>query len=47
MKPTEFFSSYLILAAALGPGIYSSSNGNEHERIILGVKRGRGVRLVT
>jgi hypothetical protein len=26
----EFFSIYLILPAALGPGVYSASNRNEY-----------------
>jgi hypothetical protein len=28
----EFFSSYLILPAALGPGVYSPSNRNVHQK---------------
>jgi hypothetical protein len=28
----EFFSIYLILPAALGPGIYSASNRNEYQK---------------
>jgi hypothetical protein len=28
----EFFSIYLVLPAALGPGIYSASNRNEHQK---------------
>jgi hypothetical protein len=28
----EFFSIYLILLAALGPGVYSSSNRNEYQK---------------
>jgi hypothetical protein len=32
----EFFSIYLILPAALGPGDYSASNINEYQKIILG-----------
>jgi hypothetical protein len=27
-----FFSIYLILAAALGPGVYSSCNINEYQK---------------
>jgi hypothetical protein len=27
----EFFSSYLILPAALGPGVHSASNRNEYQ----------------
>jgi hypothetical protein len=29
---TDFFSIYLILPAALGPGIYSVSNRNEYQK---------------
>jgi hypothetical protein len=28
----EFFYIYLILPAALGPGVYSASNRNEYEK---------------
>jgi hypothetical protein len=28
----EFFSKYLILQAALGPGAYSASNRNEYQK---------------
>jgi hypothetical protein len=28
----EFFSIYVILPAALGPGIYSASNRNEYQK---------------
>jgi hypothetical protein len=28
----EFFSVYLILPAALGPGVYSASNRNEYQK---------------
>jgi hypothetical protein len=28
----EFLSLYLILAAALGPGVYSASNRNEYQK---------------
>jgi hypothetical protein len=31
-KPLNFFSIYLILPAALGPGVYSTSNRNEYQR---------------
>jgi hypothetical protein len=34
-RPDEmngFFSSYLILLAALGPGVYSASNRNEYQK---------------
>jgi hypothetical protein len=27
-----FFSNYLILPAALGPGVYSTSNRNEYQK---------------
>jgi hypothetical protein len=27
-----FFSVYLIIVAALGPGVYSASNRNEHQK---------------
>jgi hypothetical protein len=45
-----FFSVYLILpAAALGPGVYSASNGNGYQKqknnLIGGVGRGRRVGL--
>jgi hypothetical protein len=40
-----FFSMYLILLAALGPGVYSASNINEYQNILMGIKRGRRVRL--
>jgi hypothetical protein len=42
-----FFSIYLILPAVLGSGVYSASNRNEYQKIFLGVKRGRRVRLTT
>jgi hypothetical protein len=29
----SFFSSYLILPAALGPGVHSASNRNEYRKI--------------
>jgi hypothetical protein len=40
------FSIYLILPAALGPGIYSASNRNEYwkQKIMLLVSRARPVR---
>jgi hypothetical protein len=45
------FSIYLILPAALGPGLYSASNGNEYQKqennVFGGVERGRCVRLTT
>jgi hypothetical protein len=41
------FSIYLILPAALWPGIYSASNRNEHQESFWGVKGGRRVRLTT
>jgi hypothetical protein len=34
-KPDEvntFFSIYLIITAALGPGVYSASNKNEYQK---------------
>jgi hypothetical protein len=36
---------YLILPAALGPGIYSAFNRNEHQKIFLWAKRDWRVRL--
>jgi hypothetical protein len=49
-RPEEvnvFFSIYLILPAALGPGVYSASNRNEYEKqkMFLG-SRARPVRKV-
>jgi hypothetical protein len=44
----NFFSIYLILSAALGPGVYSASNKNEYQKqkkIIYG--RGRRVGLTS
>jgi hypothetical protein len=32
MRPIIFFSIYLILPAALGPGVYSVSNRNENQK---------------
>jgi hypothetical protein len=32
MRIMNFFSMYLILPAALGPGVYSASNGNEYQK---------------
>jgi hypothetical protein len=32
MESLIFFSNYLILAAALGPGVYSASNRNEYQK---------------
>jgi hypothetical protein len=29
---TEFFSSFLIHPATLGPGVYSASNRNEYQK---------------
>jgi hypothetical protein len=40
----ERFSIFLILPAALGPGIYSAPNRNEYQKIFLGVKCGRLLR---
>jgi hypothetical protein len=42
-----FFSIYLILPAALGPGVDPASNRNEYQKMFLGLKRGRRVRLTT
>jgi hypothetical protein len=42
-----FFSIYLILPAALGPEVDSASNRNEYQKMFLGLKRGRGVKLTT
>jgi hypothetical protein len=42
-----FFPICLILPAALGPGIYSASNGNEYQKIFLGLSRGWRVGLTT
>jgi hypothetical protein len=42
------FSNYLILAAALGPGVYSASNRNEYQKqkkCFWRVERGRRARL--
>jgi hypothetical protein len=41
------FSFYLILPAALRPWIDSASNRNEFQKIFLGIKRSRRVRLTT
>jgi hypothetical protein len=45
------FSVYLILSAALGPGIYSASNRNVYQKqennSLWGVERGRCVGLIT
>jgi hypothetical protein len=30
-----------------GPGVYSASNSNEYQKIFLGVKRSRRIRLIT
>jgi hypothetical protein len=47
----QFFSIYLILPAALGPGVYSASNRNEYQKqknnVSEGVERGRCVGLTT
>jgi hypothetical protein len=37
----------LILPAALWYVVYSASNRKEYQKIFLGVKRGRSVRLIT
>jgi hypothetical protein len=31
-KRCVFFSIYIILATALGPGVYSASNKNEYQK---------------
>jgi hypothetical protein len=44
----EFFSVYIIVPAALGPGLYSASNRNEYqkqEKSFWGVGLGLGVTL--
>jgi hypothetical protein len=41
------FSIYLILPASLDPGVYSAFNRNEYQKIFLGAKHGRSVRLTT
>jgi hypothetical protein len=48
----EFFSIYLILPAALGPGDYSASNRNEYQKqkkkkSFYRVEHGRHIRLTT
>jgi hypothetical protein len=47
----RIFSIYLILPAALGPGVYSASNRNEYQKqknnVSGGVERGRCVGLTT
>jgi hypothetical protein len=47
----DFFSIYLILPAALDPGVYSASNTNEYQKhknnCFWGVECGRWVRLTT
>jgi hypothetical protein len=32
LRGEEFFSIYLILPAALGPGVHSASNRNEYQK---------------
>jgi hypothetical protein len=39
----EFFSIYLILTAALGPGVYSASNRNEYQKQMFLRSRARPV----
>jgi hypothetical protein len=34
-----------MLPAELGPGVYSASNRNEYQKICVGAKRGRHIRL--
>jgi hypothetical protein len=41
------FLNYLILPAALGPGVYSTFNRNEYQKHKRGVKRGGFVGLTT
>jgi hypothetical protein len=41
------FSIYLILPAALSPGVYSASNRNEYQESSWGAKYGRCVELTT
>jgi hypothetical protein len=46
----RFFSIYLILPAAVDPGVYSASNRNRHQRhkkSFWGIERGRCVGLIT
>jgi hypothetical protein len=40
----EFFSIYLILPAALGPGVYSASNRTPKEKIMFLGNRAQPVR---
>jgi hypothetical protein len=44
---TELFLICVILPAALGPGVYSTSNRNQYQKIFLEVNHGRHVRLTT
>jgi hypothetical protein len=44
-KVIFFFSIYLFLPAHYGPGVYSSSNRNEYQKMFLGLKRGLRIRL--
>jgi hypothetical protein len=45
---TDFFPSiYLIFQPHRGPGVYSVSDRNRYQKIFLGVKRDRLVRLTT
>jgi hypothetical protein len=47
MRSLIFSSIGLILPAALSTRLYSASNGNEYQKIFVGVKRGRRVRQLT
>jgi hypothetical protein len=43
----EFFQFTESFQPYYGPGVYSAFNRNEYQKIFLGVKRGRHVRLTT
>jgi hypothetical protein len=43
----DLFPIYLILPVALSPGVHSASSRNEYQKLFLGIKRGRFVRLTT
>jgi hypothetical protein len=47
VRSMNFFSTYLILLAALGARVYSVSDINIYQNILLVVKLGRSVRLKT
>jgi hypothetical protein len=36
-KVIDFFLIYLILPAALGPGVYTASNRNGHQKLAFGM----------